>query len=86
MKKKSIIALCAACLVAGYLVSAVPGFSPVNPFVPQNDRPVLTFLRKLAKLGLWVAVFAEPQPASPARYYAPNKYRHDLNICHSEGW
>lgn len=85
MDKKKVIALCAACLVAGYLVSVVPGFSPVNPFAPQSDRPVLALLRRLAKVGLWVAVFAEPQPKTPYKYDA-RRYGHDQNICHAEGW
>lgn len=77
---------CAACLAAGYLIACVPGFDPVNPFVPSRpDRPVARLLAKLAKVGLWVMVFADPPQVSkrPAmsRYYGEGDV-----VCHAEGW
>jgi len=87
MSKRSIVFVALACLTIGYLVSTVPGFNPVNPFAPKPQRPVIKFLARLAKLGLWVTVFAEPQPLPPEQQYAT---RHGDNsgslICHSEGW
>ena len=84
MSKRSVMLACLACLVVGYLVSTVPGFDPVNPFAPRPQRPVIQFLARLAKLGLWVTVFAEPQPQQQyaARHCDDNKSM----ICHSEGW
>jgi hypothetical protein len=41
---------------------------------------VLRFLQRMAKLGLWVAVFADPPPVHE------RAYRGHGNICHSEGW
>jgi hypothetical protein len=78
--RNTFVAACLACLVAGYLVACAPGFDPLNPFVPKHDRPVLRFLQRMAKLGLWVAVFADPPPVQE------RAYRGHGNICHSEGW
>lgn len=82
MTRFTLVLSCLACLVVGYLVASVPGFDPVNPFHPQRDRPVARFLAKIAKLGLWVAVFAEPMPQPT---YAAH-HGDDSMICHAEGW
>lgn len=81
--RRTLLLSCAACLVAGYLVACVPGFDPVNPFAPKPDRPVARLLARLAKLGLWVTVFAEPPPRSVEHVYSA---RHDSMVCHAEGW
>jgi hypothetical protein len=87
MSKRTLVAVGAACLIAGYLISCVPGFDPVNPFVPKRpDRPVARLLARMAKLGLWVMVFAEP---APQRYPQPQYARMiecSNGVCHSEGW
>lgn len=80
MTRNTFAAACLACLVAGYLVACVPGFDPVNPFVPKRDRPVIRFFQRLAKLGLWVAVFTDPPPMQE------RVYRSQGTLCHSEGW
>lgn len=86
MTKRTIIAVCLACLVAGYLVASVPGFDPVNPFIPRKpDRPVVRFLARLAKLGLWVTVFADPAPQSLERSYSAH-HGDGTMLCHAEGW
>ena len=87
MNRSTLVLSCLACLVVGYLVASVPGFDPVNPFSPHKDRPVARFLAKIAKLGLWVAVFAERQPVPVEQQYAAA--HHGLppgSICHAEGW
>jgi hypothetical protein len=81
VSRNTFVASCLACLVAGYMVACVPGFDPINPFRPSRDRPVMRFIQRLAKIGLWVAVFAEPPP-TPIQHV----YREPGNICHSEGW
>jgi hypothetical protein len=86
MSKKILILSCVACLVVGYMASTVGGFSPINPFNPTPDRPVVKLLRRLAKLGLWVAVFAEPQPPQWQRRYAAHHAPGKNNVCHAEGW
>jgi len=83
MSKRSLLLVALACLVVGYLVSSVPGFDPLNPFHPQPQRPVIKFLARLAKLGLWVTVFAQPQP--PQQYAARHTDDRAM-ICHAEGW
>lgn len=85
MSRQTFFLSCLACLVAGYLVACVPGFDPVNPFRPHQDRPVVRFLQRLAKLGLWVAVFAEPQPQPVEQAYAAQHCDGSM-ICHAEGW
>jgi hypothetical protein len=87
MSKRSLVLVGLACLAVGYLVSTVPGFDPINPFAPQPQRPVIKFLARLAKLGLWVTVFAEPQPLPPEQQYAARHCDDNKSmICHSEGW
>jgi len=86
MNRRTLVLSCLACLVAGYLIASVPGFDPVNPFAPQKDRPVLRFLSKIAKLGLWVAVFAEPAPLPSEQQYSAKEYDDRTMICHAEGW
>ena len=83
MSKRSLVFIGLACLIVGYLVSTVGGFDPINPFNPRPQRPVIKFLARLAKLGLWVAVFAEPQPK---QQYAIRHTDGRSMICHSEGW
>lgn len=85
MSKRALLLSFAACLVTGYLVACAPGFDPVNPFAPKKpDRPIARLLARMAKLGLWVMVFAEPA-------HNPNQiraaYHHDhTSIRHAEGW
>ena len=83
MSKRSLLLVGLACLAVGYLVSTVPGFDPMNPFHPQPQRPVIKFLARLAKLGLWVTVFVEPQPQPQ---YAARHTDGRSMICHAEGW
>lgn len=43
-----------------------PGpYIPVPTPAPQNDRPVLRFLARMAKTFLWVALVAEKAPQEP---------------------
>jgi hypothetical protein len=83
MSKRSLLLVGLACLAIGCLVSTVPGFDPLNPFHPQPQRPVIKFLARLAKLGLWVTVFAQPQPQ---QQYAARHTDGRAMICHAEGW
>lgn len=86
MTKNTIVAMCVACLVAGYLAACVPGFDPINPFHPKKpDRPVARLLSRLAKLGLWVMVFADPPP-NPQYRTVSARVDEGSMICHAEGW
>lgn len=86
MKRSTLLAICLACLLCGYLAASIPGFRPVNPFHPQPDRPVKRLLARLAKLGLWLTVFAEPAPQPVERQYSARHPVHGSLVCHSEGW
>lgn len=86
MTKRNVVAACLACLVAGYLAASVPGFDPVNPFNPKPQRPFLKLVSRLAKLGLWVTVFAEPPPRPVEQQYAAAHCDDRTMICHAEGW
>lgn len=86
MSKSLFVAACVACLLVGYLVACVPGFDPVNPFVPKRpDRPIARFLARLAKVGLWVMVFADPPPQDNRLVYARSCNDGEM-LCHMEGW
>lgn len=86
MSKRSIVLACIGCLVAGYLSASVPGFDPVNPFHPKPQRPIIKLISRLAKLGLWVTVFAEPAPRPVEQQYAASHCDDRTLVCHAEGW
>ncbi len=86
MSKRAIVLSCLACLVAGYLAASVPGFDPVNPFNPRPQRPFLNLISRLAKIGLWVTVFAEPPPRPVEQQYAAAHCDDRTMVCHAEGW
>jgi hypothetical protein len=86
MTKRKVVAACLACLVAGYLAASVPGFTPVNPFAPRPQRPILAFLQRIAKIGLWVTVFAEPPPRPVEQQYSATHCDDRTMVCHAEGW
>lgn len=50
------------CAGLGWWLASSPA-SPVRP-EPEPQRPVLSFLARFAKLGLWVMLAAEPAPQS----------------------
>jgi len=86
MSKRSIALCCLGCLLAGYLAASVPGFDPVNPFNPRPQRPFLKLLARVAKLGLWVTVFAEPSPMPVEQQYSAAHCDDRTLICNAEGW
>jgi hypothetical protein len=59
---RSTILACVLCGAAGWWLASSPA-SPVRP-EPQPQRPVLKFLSRMARLGLWVMLAGEqaPQP------------------------
>jgi|LakMenEpi03Aug12_release.lakeMendotaPanAssembly.Ray.scaffolds.fasta_scaffold164825_2 hypothetical protein len=77
-------------VIAGILGVAVGWWaatSPASPVKPAPERPVLRFLAKLAKTGLWVMMFAEQPPAE--QHYVVHA-RVDENghrvLDHGKGW
>lgn len=74
-------------IAAGLVVFALGWFAGQgrNPLAPPKpDRPVLTALARLAKLGLWVLV-AEPVPEDPRPEQLVIVSRTD-RLNHREGW
>jgi hypothetical protein len=85
MRKISIAVLVA---VAVTWCAATSDYSPVKP-KPENDRPVLRLIQRLARVGLWVMWAAEPQPpANENLVYHAQAYDKDGNrvLDHGKGW
>lgn len=64
--------------------AATSDYSPVKP---EPQRPVLRFVQRLARLGLWAMMFAEPPPAEQA-YVVHARVDADGNrvLNHGQGW
>ena len=64
--------------------AATSDYSPVKP---EPQRPVLRFLARLAKTGLWVMMFADPPPADQA-YVVQSRVDSDGHrvLNHGQGW
>lgn len=82
---RKVIALAAGLFLVGWLIGREVGDSWIpSPFAPEKDRPVLRFLSKVARLGLWVMMAAEKPPADEGLHYAHVVNPNRLN--HREGW
>ena len=66
------------CLALGWWLATSPS-SPVRPDF-RSDRPVLRFLARMAKMGMWVMLAGEEPPTNNVAQHDP----HALN--HAEGW
>lgn len=86
MTQRRVVVWCLACLVAGYLAASVPGFDPVHPLSHKPQRPLLKLVARLARVGLWMTVFAEPAPRPVEQQYAAAHCEGRSTICHAEGW
>lgn len=79
-------------VIAGILGCAIGWFaatSPSSPIRPAPDRPVLRFLAKIARTGLWVMMFAEQPPKEEAKHYIVHaRVDEDGNkvLNHGQGW
>jgi hypothetical protein len=64
--------------------AATSDYSPVKP---EPTRPVLRFVQRLARLGLWAMMFAE-QPPSEQAYVVHARVDADGHriLNHGEGW
>jgi len=58
-----------------------------SPLKPHQDRPVLRFVQRLARLGLWVMWAAEPAPDQD-RYVVHARVDENGNrvLNHGQGW
>lgn len=86
---RKIIAIVLVALAAGWWL----GSSPASPINPTPQRPVLQAVGRLARiaarLGLWMAMAAEPAPPSEpqqiVRSPAVDAEGHRV-LNHGEGW
>jgi hypothetical protein len=83
------IATVAVCLALGWWL----GSSPSSPINPTPQRPVLQAVGRLARiaarLGLWMAMAAEPAPQADSRQlvHAPAVDAEGHRVVdHGEGW
>ena len=83
------IATVAVCLALGWWL----GSSPSSPINPTPQRPVLAAVGRLARiaarLGLWMAMAAEPPPQADGRQlvHAPAVDAEGHRVVdHGEGW
>ena len=53
-----------------------------NPFNPTPNRPVINFLSKVARLGLWMMFLADGRQQQDEHNYAAHKH----TVYHREGW
>jgi hypothetical protein len=86
MSKREIQAAVVVGVVAVMLTwwAATSDYSPVKP---EPQRPVLRFVQRLARLGLWAMMFAEPAPPEQA-YVVHARVDADGHriLNHGEGW
>jgi hypothetical protein len=86
---RKLIAVVLVALAAGWWL----GSSPASPINPTPQRPVLAAVGRLARiaarLGLWMALAAEPPPQADSRQlvHAPaiDADGHRV-VDHGEGW
>jgi len=86
MTKREIQSAVVVGLVAVMLTwwAATSDYSPVKP---EPARPVLRFVQRLARLGLWVMMFAEPPPAEQAYVVHARVDENGHRVLnHGQGW
>lgn len=83
---RQLFAVGIVCIAAGWWCLR----SPASPFVPEKpkDRPVLKFIARVAKFGLWIALAAEKQPVEPDARQAIARFDENGNrvLDHEGGW
>jgi len=80
---RSTVLACVLCAGFGWWLASSPA-SPVRP-EPEPQRPVLRFLSRFAKLGLWVMLAAEPAPQSPQQLAKATPRDADGNVILDNG-
>ena len=86
---RKLVAIVLVCLAAGWWL----GSSPASPINPTPQRPVLQAVGRLARiaarLGLWMAMAAEPPPPSEPQQIVrgPSVDAEGHRVLnHGEGW
>ena len=79
---KNVVVIVAAVVLGGLALQTLPAPRP------KPERPVLKFLAKVAKLGLWVLM--AHSPSMPKVYAHEQVHQLDANgdrvLNHREGW
>lgn len=71
--------------IAGIALGWFAATSDYSPIKPAPERPVLRFLAKVAKIGLWALMFVE-QPPRQQLVHARVDDNGDRVLNHAEGW
>jgi hypothetical protein len=75
------------CVIVVAIAAGLWYSGTLDPTPPKPDRPVLRFLARLAKLGLWITVFADPpETGEHAVQYARTDAEGHRVLRNSEGW
>ena len=87
MTNKEMRALSIAVIVS-VAVTWCAATSDYSPIKPQADRPILRFVQRVARVGLWVLMFADPPRQSEPQFAGHG--RHDAHgaplVNHRQGW
>jgi hypothetical protein len=78
---RKIVAGALAVFVAGWFIGQQASLGGL-PWQPKQDRPILTFIAKVAKAGLWLLV-VEPVPDDLPEYASVTDHS---KVNHREGW
>jgi hypothetical protein len=78
---RKILAIGIGMVAVGFLLGQGSGGGSL-PWSPKKERPILTAIARVAKLGLWLLV-VEPVPDDLPD---ENQYTHTGDISHREGW
>jgi len=85
MTNKEMRTLSIAVLVA-VAVTWCAATSDYSPIKPQADRPVLRFIQRLARVGLWVMMVADPPRNAEPQYAARINASGQPIVNHRQGW
>ena len=85
MTNKEIRTLSIAVLVA-VAVTWCAATSDYSPIKPRPDRPVLRFIQRLARAGLWVMWLADTPRSAEPQYAARIDSSGQPIVNHRQGW
>ena len=57
-----------------------------QPTPPKPDRPVLSFVARVARLALWLGLYADPPPETTPQQYAARDIHGHRSLRNAEGW
>jgi hypothetical protein len=61
--------------------------SDYSPLKPEPQRPVLRLVQRLARLGLWAMMFADPPPSESHYVVHARVDEHGHRVLnHGQGW